>query len=231
MIADSSLPWTYDLDQAFRLQENMRRRVSLTWDDHIVHTIAGIDVSYTAGFVRAAIAVYSYPGLTHLGTVSGETPEAFPYISGLLAFRAGPAILKAWEKLKQPPDLVLIHGHGTAHPRHFGLASHIGLWIDLPTIGVAKTRLYGTLTEVGLQVGEWSAIRDERRPQQAIGAAVRTRPDSKPVFVSPGHLIDLPRSIEFVLAACRKDRLPLPIQAAHHALTAASSGDGYNWVG
>ncbi len=230
MIAESSLPWTYDLDQAIRLQENMRRRVLLTWDDRIVRTIAGIEVSYAAGFVRAAIAVFSYPGLTHRGTVSGETPEAFPYIPGLLAFRAGPAILKAWEKLKQPPDLVLIHGHGTAHPRHFGLASHIGLWINLPAIGVAKTRLYGTLAEVGAQVGEWSEIRDERSPKQVIGAAVRTRPESKPVYVSPGHLIDLPHSVEFVLAACRKDRLPLPIQAAHHVLTAASSKEAYDQV-
>ncbi len=223
MIINGTAPWTYDLDQALRLQVNLSRRVLVRWDNRPIHAIAGIDVVYTAGSIKAAISVFRYPELTHLATATGSAPEAYPYVPGLLAFRVGPAILEAWERLKLTPDLVLIHGHGIAHPRHFGLASHIGLWINLPTIGVAKTRLYGNLAEVGPRAGEWSEIRDEHKVKLVIGAAIRTQPDSKPILVSPGHLIDLPHSIEFVLATCGKNRLPLPIQSARSTLTKIAS--------
>ncbi len=223
MIINSTLPWTYDLDQALRLQENLSRRVLLSWNDRPVNTIAGIDLSYTPGLVHAAIAIFRYPEMTRESTVTGAAPEAYPYIPGLLAFRVGPAILEAWERLKLTPDLVLIHGHGTAHPRHFGLASHIGLWINLPTIGVAKTRLYGNYQEVGTQVGNWGEIRDEHNSRQVIGAALRTQPESKPIFVSPGYLIDLPHSIEYTLACCRGFRVPEPIRAAAKALASSTT--------
>ncbi len=223
MIINSTAPWTYDQDQALRLQVSLSRRVLVRWDNRPVHTIAGIDVTYAAGLIKAAISIFRYPELTHLGTVTGEAPEAYPYIPGLLAFRVGPAILEAWERLKLTPDLVLIHGHGIAHPRHFGLASHIGVWINLPTIGVAKTRLYGNLAEVGPLAGDWSEIREEQNQKEVIGAALRTQPESKPIFVSPGHLIDLPHSIEFVLATCGKNRMPQPIQSAHSSLTRIAS--------
>jgi len=217
MSIDINLPWTYDLAQATRVQENLSKRVSLVWDNRRVKTIAGIDVNDLGGYVHAAIVVMSYPELAHITTVTGETPQEFPYIAGLLAFRVGPAILEAWEKLKSSPDMILIHGHGTAHPRGLGLASHMGLWLSRPTIGVAKTRLYGNFGEVGPQVGDWSEIQDERKPKHLIGAALRTQADSKPIFVSPGHLIDLSHSIEFVLASCQKYRMPEPIRAAHRA--------------
>ncbi len=116
--------------------------------------------------MRAAIAVLSYPKLDRLGTVTGEAPQGLPYIPGLLAFRVGPAILAAWEKLKLKPDLILIHGHGTAHPRGLGLASHVGLWLNLPTIGVAKTRLYGSHSEPSSHLGEWSELLDEGVPKR-----------------------------------------------------------------
>ncbi len=231
MIINDTVPWTYDPDQALQLQENLSRRLLLTWSDRSVNTIAGIGISYTTGSVHAAIAIFRYPAMTLETVVTGAAPEAYPYIPGLLAFRVGPAILEAWERLPLIPDLVLVHGHGIAHPRHFGLASHIGLWINLPTIGVAKARLYGNLQEVGPQLGDWSPIRDEHNARQIIGAAVRTQPESKPVYVSPGYLIDLPHSIEFVMATRGKYRMPRPIQSAYHSLTKAVSPASYSLSG
>jgi deoxyribonuclease V len=128
-----------------------------------------------------------------------------------------PAILAAWEKLSDKPDVLMIPAHGIAHPRGCGLASHIGLWLDLPCIGVAKRLLYGYHTEVGSQVGEWSEILDEHDSTCLIGAIVRTRGSSKPIYVSPGHLIDLKSSVELVLACSRGFRLPAPLRTAQHA--------------
>jgi deoxyribonuclease V len=214
MTTNITLPWTYDLDQAIRLQENLSKRVLLTWDNRPVNTVAGVDVSYTTDSVRAAISLFQYPEIDHLTTAVGEASQTFPYIPGLLAFRAGPAILEAWEKLKMAPDLIMIHGHGIAHPRHFGLASHVGLWLNLPTIGIARARLYGNCAEVGPQVGDWGEIRDEKKPETVIGAALRTQANTKPIFVSPGHLIDLGHAIEFVLACCQAYRMPEPLRSA-----------------
>ncbi len=214
MIFNDALPWTYDLDQATRLQENLSKRLRLTWDGREVSSVAGIDTYDDGDTIHAAIAVYHYPRLTHISTVTATAPQAFPYLSGMLAFRIGPAILDAWEKLKLTPDLVIMHGQGVAHPRGLGLASHVGLWLNIPTIGIAKTRLYGKYDEVGPKTGDWSAVLDERRQDQTIGAALRTRPDTKPVFVSAGHLIDLEHSIEFTLACCKDNRMPEPVRAA-----------------
>jgi deoxyribonuclease V len=215
MSITTSLPWTYDLNQAIYLQQSLSKRVSLTWEDRRVQTVAGIDVRVTGFMVHAAVSVLCFPELTHITTVTGEAPAGFPYIPGMLAFQVGPAILEAWEKLKLTPDLVMIHGHGIAHPHRFGLASHIGLWLNLPTIGVAKTRLYGKYIEVGSHAGAWSEINDEHDRRHIIGAVLRTQSDVKPVYVSPGHLIDLPHSIEFVLAGCRTYRMPEPLRRAH----------------
>lgn len=219
---ETHLPWTYDLDRAVAVQDSLRRRLVLTWDNRPVHSIAGIDVSYSGSSVYAAIAVFSYPDMVHLHTYSGEAPQDFPYIPSLLAFRIGPAILAAWEKLPEKPDLLLIHGHGTAHPRRMGLASHVGLWVNTPAIGVAKALLFGCPSEPGSLVGDWSALQDEHDARRTIGAALRTRLGSKAVYISPGHLIDLKHSIEFVLEASCGCRLPGPIRTAHKAAAIAS---------
>ncbi len=225
MIIDNSLPWTYDLDQAFRLQENLSRRVSLRWDGRQVSIVAGIDTYDDGETIHAAIAVYKYPELTHITTITCEDPQAFPYISGLLAFRIGPAILAAWDKLKLTPDLILIHGQGIAHPRGLGLASHVGLWLNIPIIGIAKTRLYGKHAEVGPHGGDWSEIHDEHKQKKIIGVALRTQADAKPLYVSPGHLIDLPHSIEFTLACSKDYRMPEPIRAAAQAASDSKQKD------
>jgi deoxyribonuclease V len=218
---NNSLPWTYDVDQAIHLQENLSQRIVLTWDRRHVASIAGIDVSYQTGSIHAAVSVLGYPDLVHLSTTTGEAPEAFPYIPGLLAFRVGSAILEAWEKLKPAPDLVMIHGHGIAHPRHLGLASHVGLWLNLPTIGVARTRLYGIHGKMGPHAGDWCEVWDEMEPKHVIGAVLRTQEDIKPIYVSPGHLIDLEHSIEFVRACCRAYRMPEPLRSASQKATHA----------
>jgi deoxyribonuclease V len=217
MSINTTPPWTYDLEQAVHVQQNLSKRIILTWDNRPVQTIAGIDVSVPGVIVHAAISVLSYPQLTRLTTVTGEASQGFPYVPALLAFQVGPAILEAWEKLKQTPDLVMIHGHGIAHPRGFGLASHIGLWLNIPTIGVAKTRLYGRHTEVGPLEGDWSEIHDEHNPKLVIGAAVRIQPDVKPVYVSPGHLVDISHAVDYVSSCCRDFRMPEPLRIAHQA--------------
>jgi deoxyribonuclease V len=217
MDVDNVFPWTYDIDEAIQLQNNLHEKLVLTWDGRTVNTIGGIDVCYRGISVRAAIAAFRYPDITCLGTATGETPQGFPYVPGLLAFRVGPAILATWEKLTLKPDLILIHGHGIAHPRGLGLASHVGLWLNLPTIGIAKTRLYGSHAEAGQNMGEWSELVNEGDPKRIIGAVLRTKVNTKPVYVSPGHLIDLQHSIRFVLACCREYRMPEPIHSAHNA--------------
>jgi len=209
--------WTDDPEQAIHLQNTMRKRLVLAWDDRPVNTVGGIDAGYSGNSICAAIAVLSYPSLDPLYAVKGEAPLVFPYIPGLLAFRVIPAILAAWEKIAQKPDLLLVHGHGIAHPRGFGLASHLGLWLDIPCIGVAKSRLYGCQADVGPLRGDWSGLLDEAYPSQMIGAILRTRPNSRPLYVSPGHLIDLPHSLEFVLSCCGNYRIPEPIRVAHMA--------------
>jgi deoxyribonuclease V len=165
--------------------------------------------------VLVAIIVLSYPDMVLLDTVTSEASLAFPYIPGLLAFRVGPAILATWEKLKQIPDLIMMHGHGTAHPRGVGLASHMGLWLEVPTIGIAKSKLFLNHAQPGSQMGDWSTLMDEMETSRAIGAVLRTRVNTKPVYVSAGHLIDLQNSVEYVLVCCRGFRLPEPIRVAH----------------
>jgi deoxyribonuclease V len=208
-------PWTLDPDEATQLQGGICKRLLLVWEDRTVDTIGGVDIKYSGDIATVAIAVLTYPDMVILASVTSHVQLVFPYISGLLVFRVGPAILATWEKLKIIPDLILMHGHGTAHPRGVGLASHLGLWLDLPTIGVAKTRLYGFSSDPAPQAGGLSELLDERDTTQVIGAVLRTRLNTKPVFVSPGHQIDLNHSVEFVLTSCRGFRFPEPIRAAH----------------
>jgi deoxyribonuclease V len=208
-------PWTLDADKAIQIQLDLRQRLIFAWDGRRVATVGGVDVSYTAQHACAAIVVLRYPELGLLATATGRASLDFPYIPGLLAFREGPAILAAWEKLPLRPDLLLFDGHGLAHPRGCGIASHLGLWLETPSIGVAKSHLYGWYADAGPQVGDWSPIWDEDHPEHAIGAVLRTKTKTRPVYVSPGHLIDLEGVLRFVLRCCRGYRLPEPIRWAH----------------
>ena len=212
-------PWTMNPDEAMQIQAGLRQHLKLTWDGHTVTLVAGVDVAFTGDQARAGIVLLRYPDLVPLVGITAEIPLYFPYIPGLLAFREGPAILAAWEKLPTKPDLLLFDGQGIAHPRGIGIASHLGLWLDTPTIGVAKSRLYGYASEVGPRFGDRIELCDERDPGLVIGAVLRTRQNSRPLYVSPGHLIDVEQAVTFVLACCRGHRLPEPTRWAHQLAT------------
>jgi deoxyribonuclease V len=220
VISNTLLPGTLNPDEAIQMQDDLRKKLVLTWDGREVNIIAGIVIHEISDLVVAAIELIQFPDLTPINTFIGKAPPAFPYIPGLLVYRVGPAILNAWQKVTAKPDLIMVNAHGTAHPRGMGLASHIGVWLNIPTIGVAKTLLYGCESNVNTQLGDWSELLDEHNSMRVIGAVLRTCENAKPVYVSPGHLIDLPHSIDFTLACCRDHRLPEPIRFAQQAASA-----------
>ncbi len=197
--------WDLEPSEAIALQRELARSVEREPRLGPVQRIAGIDASYRAGVARAAIAIFSYPALTLVDYVVAERPVEYPYVPGLLSFREAPAVLDALEKLLALPDLLIFDAHGLAHPRRLGLACHVGLLADLPSVGCAKSRLCGQHAEPGTTYGSVAALRDDT---EVIGAVVRTRNDVRPVFVSIGHRVDLPSAVHYVLGCCRGYRLP-----------------------
>jgi len=187
----------------------------LRWDGREVKTIGGVDMSLKGGNAHAAIAVLRFPELTPIQGVAADAPLVFPYIPGLLAFREGPAILAAWERLDPKPDLLMFDGQGIAHPRGIGIASQMGLWLERPTIGVAKSRLCGRHAEPGPKRGDTAELHDEHDSTRIIGAVLRSRDGGNPLYISPGHLIDLPHALDFVIKCCTGYRLPEPTRWAH----------------
>lgn len=196
------------------MQRELRAHLILT--DHLepVRRVAGVDVGFEAAgtVTRAAVAVLRYPELDVLETAIARRPTAFPYIPGLLSFRELPAVLAALEQLREPPDLLLCDGQGIAHPRRFGIASHLGLLVDIPAIGVAKTRLCGTHEEPPNQRGAWTPLWGQG---EIIGAVLRTRPGVKPLYISPGHRVGLETAIAYVMGCCTRYRLPETTRHAH----------------
>ena len=196
------------------MQRELRAHLILT--DHLepVRRVAGVDVGFEAAgtVTRAAVAVLRYPELDVLETAIARRPTAFPYIPGLLSFRELPAVLAALEPLREPPDLLLCDGQGIAHPRRFGIASHLGLLVDIPAIGVAKTRLCGTHEEPPNQRGAWTPLWGQG---EIIGAVLRTRPGVKPLYISPGHRVGLETALAYVMGCCTRYRLPETTRHAH----------------
>lgn len=178
------------------------------------HTIAGVDISVTrfSKTGRAAIVVLSWPSLEIVDVSIADGKIDFPYIPGLLSFREAPLILEAWDRLKVNPGLLMVDGQGIAHPRRLGIASHLGVLLDIVSIGCAKSRLIGEHDPVPDRQGSYSFLLDH---EEVIGAAVRTRRSVKPVYVSIGHRIDLGQSISWVLGCCHGLRLPEPTRLAH----------------
>lgn len=205
--------WNLTPDEAAHVQKELRSRLILTWDQRSVAMLGGVDISIKTETARAAIVVLRYPELTPVEGVTADAPLVFPYIPGLLAFREGPAVLAAWNELKHKPDLLMFDGQGIAHPRGIGIASQMGLWLELPTIGVAKSRLYGRHEEVGPGRGDRADLIDKQG--NVIGAVVRTRDKTNPLYVSPGHLIDVESATQFVLNCLAGYRLPEPTRWAH----------------
>ncbi|MFQ5875784.1 MAG: deoxyribonuclease V [Dehalococcoidia bacterium] len=207
-------PWRVAPAEAMEIQHQLRARISKESTLTTVHTIAGVDVGFKGGIARAAVVVLNYPELAPLDQSVAELEVDFPYIPGLLSFREAPPILAAFERLRTEPDLIIFDGQGIAHPRRMGLASHVGLILDRPSIGCAKSRLCGIHEEPGLERGSYTYLYDG---DEVIGAVVRTRTDVKPLYVSIGHRIDLETAIEYVLNCCRGYRLPEPTRYAHRA--------------
>lgn len=207
-------PWNPSPTEATAIQQRLRDRVIAEDTLGSVRSVAGIDVGFEGGgkVARAAVVVLSFPGLEVLEQILARRTSSFPYIPGLLSFREIPAVLDAFDRLRLSPDLILCDGQGLAHPRRFGLACHLGVLTDLPTIGVAKTRLVGTYTEPGLKRGAWAPLWDDG---SAIGAVLRTRTHVKPLFVSIGHRVGLDTAIGYVLACSPRFRLPETTRRAH----------------
>jgi deoxyribonuclease V len=199
--------WPTNTQEARAIQEKLRERVVLHDDFGPIERVAGVDVGFkdNGKITRAAVVVLAFPTLEPLEQVIAEQPTRFPYVPGLLSFRELPAVLEALGKLKQAPDLLICDGQGIAHPRRLGIAAHLGVVTDIPSIGVAKSRLIGTHGPVPEEKGGWTPLMDK---DEVIGAVLRTRKNVKPVFVSPGHRIGLESAIRLVLACTPRYRLP-----------------------
>ncbi|WP_414584805.1 deoxyribonuclease V [Scytonema sp. PCC 10023] len=200
--------WSLTVDEAIKIQEKLKDEV-ITEDKlkEPVQYVAGVDMGFEADgtISRAAVAVLSFPDLQLQETSLARRPTTFPYIPGFLSFREIPAVLDALEKIKTIPDIILCDGQGIAHPRRFGIACHLGLIVDMPTIGVAKSLLVGKHEEIPDTRGSWQPLIHRG---ETIGAVLRTRVGVKPIYVSSGHKVSLPTAIDYVLRCTTKYRLP-----------------------
>jgi deoxyribonuclease V len=207
-------PWAVSPQEARRIQDALRARVEV--EDRLgpVATVAGVDVGFEDSnrITRAAVAVLSFPDLRLITAAVARQPTAFPYVPGLLSFREIPAVLAALDQLSDLPDLILCDGQGYAHPRRFGIASHLGVLLDRPTIGVAKTRLIGEHALPPAEKGSWTTLQDA---DEIIGAVLRSRTGVKPLYVSIGHRVCLATAIHYTLRCLTRYRLPETTRWAH----------------
>ena len=201
-------------EEAIAIQKSLAPRVIKEGRIERPSFIAGVDVGITGDEGTAAVVVLSYPELGLIFCAVAKDRIRFPYIPGLLSFRETPLVLSAWEKLSITPDLLFVDGQGTAHPRRFGIACHLGLLLDIPTIGCAKSHLCGHYEEPAPQCGAFSWLTDG---DETIGAVLRTRPGSGPLFVSVGHKISLGEAVQRTISCCDGHRLPKPARLAHKA--------------
>lgn len=213
-------PWELTTGQARALQERLRSWLEVRPLDKPVRLIAGCDVAYEASGRRTravgGVVVLQLDSMRVVDSATSTREVDFPYIPGLLTFREAPALLAAFEKIEIEPDVIIVDGHGMTHPRGFGLACHIGLLLDRPTIGCAKKPLSGTFTEVGPERGDRVPVWLDGR---AVGAIVRTRRNVKPVFVSIGHRVDVEGAVDVILRTSNRYRLPEPVRQAHRLVT------------
>ena len=212
--------WNLTPRAAIALQHRLRSKVVRLGRPQNVRHVAGTDVGFERGgkITRAAVAVLSFPELELVDRAVVRQPTRFPYIPGLLSFREIPALLDALDGLQVKPDLLLVDGHGIAHPRRFGIASHLGVYCGATVIGVAKSRLCGEHGEPAQRRGAWVPLKDRG---ETIGAVLRTKIHTQPVFVSIGHRISLPLAVRYVMACTTKFRLPETTRWAHRL----ASGD------
>jgi len=212
--------WDLQYGDAVKVQQELRERIILETPPIDLKLLAGADVSYSKGsdVFFSSIVLLEIPSMNVLEEVTAEGKMNFPYIPGLLSFREAPVLIKAFEKVKNIPDVVILDGHGLSHPRGLGLASHIGLVLDLPSIGCAKKKLVGSYDPVGTEVGDHVPITFKGN---VVGAVLRTKRNVKPVFVSPGHKMDVPSAVGIVMKTCRGYKLPEPTRQAHLSVNRA----------
>jgi deoxyribonuclease V len=208
--------WNVTCKEAIDIQQELRQRLIIHDKDFPtkIKTVASADISYSKqdDLFYAAVILMDYSSMEIIEERTVVERAPFPYVPGLLSFREGPALVKTFEKLQHIPDVVIFDGQGIAHPRGVGLASHMGLFLDIPTIGCAKTRLVGRYGEVGKEVGDYADLTLDGR---IVGAVLRTKKKIKPVFISPGYRIGIRKSADIVLDCCRGYKLPEPIRRAH----------------
>ena len=207
--------WNANVEKAIQIQKMLKNGIILKKSPLTVKTIGGGDVAYSkkGDLLFGAIVVLSFPDMKIIDTAIANGEISFPYIPTLLSFREGPVLIKTFKKLKIKPDIMMYDGQGIAHPRGIGLASHMGLWLNLPSIGCAKTPLLGEFISPRTSKGSYEWI---LREGKKVGAVLRTKEGVKPVFISPGHRIDLMTSVRIVLESCQGFRIPEPLRKAHH---------------
>lgn len=208
--------WNVSPAEAIALQKSLAAEVisNQPIDVGAVRLVAGVDVSVKDNVSQAAVVVLRFPELDVIETVLAKRPTPFPYIPGLLSFREGPVLEEAFQKLQHEPDVFIFDGMGIMHPRRIGIASHMGVWLQKPTIGCGKTYFLGQYDEPARERGAWSVLTDKG---DVIGGVLRTRDGVKPIYISQGHLANLETSLDLVMRCTPKYRLPEPIRQAHSA--------------
>ena len=212
--------WALTYEEASALQRDLRGQLLAKSLPKNLETVAGADVSYSRGsdVLYGAVVVIEMETLNVIEEVTTVATATFPYVPGYLSFREGPIVIDCFRKLRHTPDAVIFDGQGIAHPRRFGLAAHIGVWLDLPTVGCAKTRLIGNYKEPGNKRG---ARQQLTHGTEVLGSVVRTRDNVKPVFVSPGQYLTVDAAVDLVLMCGAGRRLPEPTRLAHLAVNRA----------
>lgn len=207
-------PWDVSPKEAIAIQKALQSHINLTDDFGEIKTVAGVDVGFEQNntITRAAIVVLNFQTLEVIETALAHRPTSFPYVPGLLSFREVPCVLEAMLKLSTEPDLLLCDGQGIAHPRRFGIAAHLGLLLDIPAIGVGKSRLTGTHAEPTAEKGSSVPLMDRGEP---IGTVLRTRKNVKPLFISPGHRVSIETAPKLVMKCVTKYKLPETTRWAH----------------
>lgn len=214
MSHNQSLTWPTTVDEAVAIQQQLRTHVITEDQLGSIQSIAGVDVGFEEDgtITRAAIAVLNLSDLRLRDRAIARRPTTFPYIPGFLSFREIPAVLDALAKLDTLPDLLLCDGQGLAHPRRFGIACHLGVLTNIPAIGVAKSLLIGKHDLLPEERGAWQPLHDKN---EVIGAVLRTREGTRPLYISPGHRISLQTAIDYVMRCTTKYRLPETTRWAH----------------
>lgn len=217
--------WDVTPKEAAQIQRDLHDRLDLRDGIHLddIRTVAGVDNAYSGrgrnAVAYAVVVVLSFPALEVIETQMAVQPVTFPYVPGLLSFREGPAVIAAFEQVQTVPDVVLFDAHGIAHPRRCGAATHLGMFVGLPSIGCAKSRLIGEFDEPGDAFGDRAPLRID---DEIVGLAIRTRPGRRPLFVSPGNGVSIESAADIALACCRGGQfMPEPTRLADRLAAAA----------